>query len=141
MKSQDDVTQDVKGPDAVAPVPTLVSQEVRPRRRSFTQAEKIAILEDLDGKARGSKGTYLRQKGQYSSVVYGWRREFQVGSGLQPKKRGPKPDRPMGAAAEIANLRKQLARAEEMNRRMQIIIDVQKKVSQMLGVTLPPEAQ
>lgn len=141
MENDQTITQDVTA--AITPTESKAQgqTEVRPTRRRFTQAEKITILEELDACERGLKGVYLRQRGLYSSVVYGWRKDLQAGAGLQPKKRGTKPQSCRDRAAEVVKLRRQLARAEELNRQMQIIIDVQKKVSQILGVTLPEEAQ
>ena len=139
MKNEAKMTQDATQANPVSEPPDVTSVEVREGRRRFTQAEKIAILEELDRCEQGTRGTFLRQKGLYSSVVYGWRAQMQVGAGLTPKKRGRKSGANRGAAEELVKMRRQMARLEERNRQLLLIIDVQKKVSQMLGLTLPEE--
>ncbi len=57
--------------------------------------------------------------------------------GLAPKKRGPKAQEPNPLAKELAAERREVARLKADNARLQIICDVQKKISLLLGVTLP----
>jgi transposase-like protein len=72
----------------------------------------------------------------YSSNITNWRRQRERGEleGLAPKKRGPKAD---PQADEIARLRRENERLKARLKQAELIIDVQKKVSQMLG--LPTE--
>jgi len=58
-------------------------------------------------------------------------------SALEPQKRGPKPSPKNPLQAENAKLTRENARLHKKLRRAELIIDLQKKVSQILGITLP----
>jgi transposase-like protein len=109
----------------------------RPRRRTFTAAYKLDILREADAcNEPGEIGTLLRREGLYSSHLSEWRRKREVGElqALESKKRGRKPKRRDPLAAEVARLERDKARLEEELRKARIIIDVQKKLSEMLGL-------
>lgn len=82
------------------------------RRRMFTPAEKLAHLagyeEALDG---GDAGAYLRRNGLYSSLITEWRRLRDAGM-LHGKDPGSKIGRPSKDQAEIARLKRDLAKVE-----------------------------
>ena len=118
--------------------------EVTPkaRRRIFSASYKLKILEEADQcTIPGQIGALLRREGLYSSSLSTWRRQRQKGQlgGLSPKKRGPKPSPDAKLLREMAQLRRQNQRLEEKLRKAKIIIDVQKKVSTLLGIDLPDE--
>jgi transposase-like protein len=108
------------------------------QRRKFTAEYKLAMVEEA-GRATdpGAIGALLRREGLYSSHLVEWRRLRDSGAlGALSKKRGRKPTRnPLAEEncklkAELVHLRKKLHQAE-------IIIEVQKKVSTLLGIVLP----
>jgi transposase-like protein len=106
------------------------------KRKRFTAAEKIRILREVEAcRGTGEMGALLRREGIYSSYLTTWRkqRESQELEGLAPQKRGPKPN---PEAIELAKLRREHARLQERMRQAELIMDVQKKVAQMLGATL-----
>ena len=106
------------------------------KRKRFTAAEKIRILREVEAcRGTGEMGALLRREGIYSSYLTTWRkqRESQELEGLAPQKRGPKPN---PEAIELAKLRHEHARLQERMRQAELIMDVQKKVAQMLGATL-----
>lgn len=114
--------------------------EVRPRaqRRSFTAAYKQNILAEADtASGSGMIGALLRREGLYSSHLTHWRQEREAGikQGLTPRARGPKPQIDP-SAKEVQSLRRQNERLTEQLRKAEIIIDVQKKVATLLGLTL-----
>jgi transposase len=114
--------------------------EVRPRaqRRSFSAAYKQKILAAADAATEsGAIGALLRREGLYSSHLTHWRQERNAGikQGLTPRSRGPKPHAD-ASAKEIQQLRRQNERLTEQLRKAEIIIDVQKKVASLLGLTL-----
>ena len=117
--------------------PTEVTAKAK--RRTFTAEYKRKILKEADACDRGELGALLRREGLYSSHLVEWRRARDAGelAGLNPKKRGPKAQAPDPLAAKIAEQQKQIARLEAENAKLQLICDVQKKVSLLLGVTLP----
>ena len=109
------------------------------RRRTFSAREKLRILEETDRAAdTGGVGAILRREGIYSSSLTDWRRQRDAGTltALAPAKRGPKPARPDPLAAELAAERRENARLRKRLERAEAIIDLQKKVSDLLG--LPP---
>jgi len=106
------------------------------KRKRFTAAEKIRILREVEAcRGMGEMGALLRREGIYSSYLTTWRkqRESQELEGLAPQKRGPKPN---PEAIELAKLRREHARLQERMWQAELIMDVQKKVAQMLGATL-----
>ncbi len=103
------------------------------KRRQYTAEYKLRILQEVDASERlGEIGALLRREGIYSSSLSNWRRQRERGEleGLSPRKRGPKPD---PQAVELARLKREVERLRERLRRAEMIIDVQKKVAQMLG--------
>jgi transposase len=115
--------------------------EVTPKatRRRFTAEYKRRILKEADACARGEVGALLRREGLYSSHLIEWRRARDGGelAGLTPRKRGPKAQAPDPLAAKLAAAEREVARLKAENAKLQLICDVQKKVSLLLGVTLP----
>jgi transposase-like protein len=109
------------------------------KRRRFTAEYKRKILQEADSCERGELGALLRREGLYSSHLIEWRRARDAGelAGLTPKKRGPKAPAPDPLAAQVAEQQKEIARLKAENAKLQLICDVQKKVSLLLGVTLP----
>lgn len=114
----------------------------RPRRRSFTAEYKLRILRELDALTEpGQVGAVLRREGLYSSHIVDWRRKRESGAlqGLEPQKQGrpAKPQNPL--EPKVAELERKNARLEEDLRKARLIIDVQKKVSELLGISMSGE--
>lgn len=111
--------------------------EVAPKakRRRFSAAYKKRILEEYDACTEpGEKGALLRREGIYSSYITTWKRQQRSGGldGLKAKRRGPKTD---PKQEKISRLEKENERLRERLEQAELIIDVQKKVSQILGLT------
>lgn len=106
-------------------------------RRSFTVAYKRKILAQTDHANGGQIGAILRKEGLYSSLLSTWRRQRDEGTlgALKPKKRGPKPKQDP-EQKELERLRRRVAQLEHKLETAELIIDVQKKVSQLLGIPL-----
>jgi transposase-like protein len=123
-----------------APPDPEVSSE-RPRRRRFTAEYKKRILEEADAAERGQIGALLRREGLYSSLLSEWRRQCEEATtaGLTPKKRGRKVIDAL--AVRNAELERDLQRVQERLRKAEIIIDVQKKLSILLGRPLPETSE
>jgi transposase len=110
------------------------------KRRRFTAEYKRKVLQEADACTEsGQVGALLRREGLYSSHLTTWRQARERGEleGLSPKKRGPAAQEINPLAKELAAERREVARLKAENAKLQIICDVQKKVSQLLGVTLP----
>ncbi len=126
-------------PQGAVRVPDAPDPEVpeKPRRRKFSVQYKLRILQLADSCTDpGSLGRLLRREGLYSSNLTTWRRQRDKGvlQGLQPAKRGRKPSEPNPLLPELEKLRKENVRLEKRLKRAEFIIEVQKKVSQMLGI-------
>lgn len=104
----------------------------RPRRRTFTAAYKLKIVQEADAcEKRGEVGALLRREGLYTSHLSAWRKERDKGA-LQAlsKPRGrPKPDPRDG---EIERLRRRAERAEAELATAHKVIEVQGNVSALL---------
>lgn len=116
----------------VAPDPEVTEKK---SRRRFTAKYKLRILKQADSCTDpGQLGALLRSEGLYSSNLTTWRRQREKGmlTGLTPKKRGRKnkPKNPL--ADQVARLEKENRKLRLKLKHAEIIIDVQKKVSQML---------
>lgn len=110
------------------------------KRRTFTAKYKREIVRKADAcKAPGEVGALLRREGLYSSLLTVWRRELEQRelAALAPKKRGPKPASVDPAAQELATLRRENAKLQARADRAELLVEIQKKVSLILGVELP----
>jgi transposase len=106
------------------------------KRRQFTAKYKLRILEEVDRcTERGQIGELLRREGLYSSHLSKWRQQRARGQlqGLAAKKRGRTAQAP--AAIELAQLRRENERLRAQLEQAEIIIDVQKKLAKLLGLT------
>lgn len=114
------------------------------KRRGFTAEYKQRILDEVDRASAvghsGEVGAILRREGLYSSHLAAWRRLREAGelSALTPKKRGPKAKVLDARDREMARLQRKLATAEARIKRVEALLDLQKKVSEILGIELPP---
>ena len=111
----------------------------KPTGRRFTAEYKLRILTLADACTEaGSLGALLRREGLYASNLNTWRHQREMGvlSGLTPKKRGRKESLRNPLVAENEKLRRENERITKRLRQAEIIIDVQKKVSQILGIPL-----
>jgi transposase-like protein len=85
----------------------------------------------------------MRREGLYSSHLTFWRKQRETGevAGLEPRKRGKKPVPRNPLAAENEKLRRETQRLQRRLRQAETIIDVQKKLCDLLGLTVPPIEQ
>ena len=128
------MSQDTNG-RAAEPMPET-EVVVKAKRRQYTAEYKLRILREIAAsKGSGEVGALLRREGLYSSLISKWRQQRERGSleGLSPQKRGPKTD---PRARELARLQRENERLRERLKQAELIIDVQKKVAQMLGAPI-----
>ena len=108
-------------------------------RRRFTAEYKLSILRQAEVcREPGGVGALLRREGLYSSHLTTWRRQRDGGilSGLTPKQRGRKANPIHPLQVENEQLRKEKNRLQKRLKKAELIIDIQKKISQMLGIPL-----
>ena len=110
----------------------------RPKRRRFSAAYKTRVVEEAEGcKEPGEVGALLRREGLYSSQLSAWRRLYRAGAlqALRDDTRGRKAVKhPL--EDETERLRKQNERLQRRLEQAETIIEIQKKVATMLGISL-----
>jgi transposase-like protein len=111
-----------------------VSEKASRRRFTFEYKRRIA-LEAERCTQPGEIGALLRREGLYSSVVQRWRRQLREKSVSSSKSK--KSNGQPSTAQEIARLQRENERLTEKLRQAEIIIDVQKKVSEMMQTQSP----
>ena len=120
------------------PDPEVVPQA---KRRTFSAAYKHRILEEVDRCTQpGEIGALLRREGLYSSHLSKWRQQRARGQtqGLAPRKRGRKAATKSELETELHQLRQEQVRLQARLEQAEAIIEVQKKLSQLLGL-IPSE--
>ncbi len=125
------------------PAPAEISKEVevvaKATRRRFTAAYKLKVLREADaGNTPGEIGALLRREGLYFSNLKTWRAQRRKGEldGLAQKPRGPVPKEKNPLAARVAVLEREVARQTARAERAEALVDLQKKVSEVLGIAL-----
>jgi transposase len=117
--------------------------ESKAKRRQFSAAYKRRILEEADKSGPGAIASLLRREGLYSSHLTTWRKQRESGeiAGLQPRRRGKRPAPKNPLAGEVQRLTRENRQLQKRLRQAEIIIDVQKKLCDVLGLTVPPIEQ
>ncbi|MFO7943116.1 MAG: hypothetical protein R6U51_02280 [Anaerolineales bacterium] len=106
----------------------------RAKRRQFSKAYKKRILEEYAACTEpGEKGALLRREGIYSSYIVSWKRALEQGrlDDSTSKKRGPKED---PQQEELEEAKREIDQLRERLRKAELIIEAQKKISQILGL-------
>jgi len=113
--------------------------EEKAKRRSYSAEYKRRVLREADACTEpGEVGALLRREGLYSSHLSSWRKQRERGelAGLSPKKRGRKHRRKTVSAKEHERLQRENRRLRQRLEQAELIIDIQKKASEMLGIPL-----
>jgi transposase len=108
------------------------------KRRAFSKAEKLRILAAADAcAAPGDIGALLRREGIYSSHLATWRKQRQAAGEVAAleRKRGPKADPAAAQTRRVLELEKEVERLRAKLVKADLIIDVQKKLSTLLGLS------
>lgn len=108
------------------------------QRRIYSAQYKLRILQETDSCSEGQIGAILRREGLYSSHLTPWRRQRQTGqlAALTDNKRGRKPTPENPLSAEVERLRRENERLSQRLQQAELIIDIQKKASAILNITL-----
>lgn len=108
-------------------------------RRRFSAEYKLKILREAEACTQpGEIGALLRREGLYSSNLTTWRAQRERGEllGLTPKRRGPAPEAKNPLATKVAALEREVARQTARAERAEALVELQKKVSELLGIEL-----
>ena len=127
-------------------VGTVFGQEVevgvmaKGHRRRFSARYKLRVLQEADGCTRpGELGALLRREGLYSSHLAAWRAARERGEleGLSARRRRPKPKQRDARDKRIAELEREVKDLRARAERAEALVEVQKKLSEVLGIELP----
>jgi transposase len=116
----------------------------KPKRRKFNLEKKLQVLREADRcKAPGELGALLRREGLYWSTLSRWRvaRERGELSRAGAKKRGPAGRERDERDDRIRELERENRRLRARAERAEALIEVQKKVSEILGIELAERAE
>lgn len=107
------------------------------KRRTFTAEYKLRIVQEAEACSEpGQIGALLRREGLYWSHLDKWRKlrtRGQLQAGQTPK-RGRKSQREP-QAEEVARLQRENQRLRTRLEQAELIIEAQKKLAQLLGLT------
>jgi transposase-like protein len=119
-------------PSASRPDPKVLQ---RAARRRFTAADKLRILAEADACHQpGQLGALLRREGLYSSTLANFRKQREAGQ----LGKDPNLVRQQHRDKEAARQRdaRKIARLEAENQKLKILLDLQKKVAELLSLPL-----
>ena len=135
--NQHRATRDPAGRDAAGVEDPEVREQAK--RRRFSAEYKLRIVREADafGKGDGDVAALLRREGLYSSQLSSWRRQRDeiAKVGMTSRKRGRK------AKAEdprVKELERENARLQRRLARVETMLEIQKKTSELLGIPLNP---
>jgi transposase-like protein len=108
------------------------------KRRRFTAEYKLRIVREADAcKGDGDVAALLRREGLYSSLLSVWRRQRDeiARAGLSSRRRGRK-----GKAEDprVKELERENVRLKRRLARVETMLEIQKKASELLGIPLNP---
>lgn len=115
----------------------------RPVARRYTAEYKARIVQEADRLSRTELGALLRREGLYRNQITEWRkqRDHAMQKWMEPQKPGPKSATPNPLADRLAQLERENAALQRRLKQAEAIIEVQKKISEILSIPLsPPES-
>lgn len=110
----------------------------KPKRRRFTTAYKLRVLAEADAcSRRGEIGALLRREGLYSSLLDKWRKQRAAGAiESSGKKQSRRQKAEEAKTRRILKLERENRRLSRELHKAEIVIDIQKKVADLLGLPL-----
>lgn len=116
-----------------------VKVAAKAERRRFTADYKRKVIGEADKCQRpGEIGALLRREGLYWSNLSNWRKQRASGelAGLTAKRRGPARQEKNPLAERVKELERENGRLQRRADLAQGIVELQKKVSAILGIGL-----
>ena len=113
-------------------------------RRRFTAEYKQKVLREAgDCERPGEIGALLRREGLYWSNLTNWRKQRERGelAGLGGKRRGPRRQEKNPLADRVRELERDNTRLKRRAERAEGLVELQKKVSEILGIELQKSAE
>jgi transposase len=118
---------------------TEVEVVAKAERRRFTAEYKLKVLREAEDCQRsGEIGALLRREGLYWSNLTHWRKQRESGelAGLTAKRRGLQHQERNPLAERVRELERDNARLKRRAERAEGLVELQKKVSEILGIEL-----
>ena len=119
--------------------PQEVEVVAKATRRRFTAEYKLTVLQEADACTEpGEIGALLRREGLYTSHLCLWRKQRRARAltGLAPARRGPAPKATNPLSAKVAALEQETRWLRARAERAEALVELQKKVSEILGIAL-----
>jgi len=108
----------------------------RPVRRRFDKAYKQDVLRQIAACTReGQVGEILRREGLYSSIVSTWRQKEKQGV-FKTSGSGKPSAKPGVQDVRVPQLQRENARLKARLQQAELILEIQKKASEILGISL-----
>jgi transposase len=108
------------------------------KRRAFTNKQKISILETFSALETGAeRGAFLRKNGLYYANISDWKKAFSEGKLDKDTKKNEHSKR--NSSSEIKKLLNENAQLKKKLSQAHAILDLQKKVSELLGIHIDPQ--
>lgn len=125
-------------PELAGVVPPDPEVAPKAQRRQFSASYKLRVLKEAEiCKVSGELGALLRREGLYASHLTKWRKLYKQGGLTRLEtKRGRKPDPQRPELERVRELERENERLKHRLRQAEVIIEVQKKVSEILGIPL-----
>ena len=135
MSQSQSIQSNINGPVSLAQSDSEVV--VPAKRRQFTVADKLRILDETDRCEPGQLGAILRREGLYSSHLSKWRQQRAAGvtAGLGDKPRGATGRSVKSLQQENRKLQRRNVRLHQQLHRAEIIIEFQKKAAALFETT------
>lgn len=113
-------------------------ESIKASRRRFTVDYKTWVVQEAERcRAAGEIGGLLRREGLFSSQLTQWRKLYRDGARKAlAQKRGPRRKKSV-EKLEVERLQKENEKLRRKLERAEKIIDLQKKVSELLGRPIP----
>lgn len=125
-------------PSGARPDPEVVAMA---KRRQFSSSDKRRILDAADRCTQpGDIGALLRKEGIYSSHLNTWRKQRAAAedAALEPQQRGRKADPAQAEDRRVLQLTQENDRLRRKLAQANAIIDVQKKLCALFGLSTDP---
>lgn len=111
----------------------------RSTRRRFTIADKLRILREVEECTQhGQLGAILRREAIYSSTIASFRKQYEGGK-LVAKNDPLRAKKRKDRAAQRQHDQRALQALQLENRKLKALVELQKKLSELMNLTLPTE--
>jgi hypothetical protein len=145
MGTKDRPPQAGTGAEIRGRAPRVGPRQTKPPRE-FTPAYRARILREVDeARASGEKGAIaalLRREGLVRSLLWQWERaRDRDEKAAQSRSRRGRPRTKNPLADTVANLEREVERLKKDLYKAEVVIDVQKKLSSLLGIAMPTPSE